>query len=333
MRRNVFFTIMIMALTVTAFTFLAQKPVFAKDYTIRLLLEAAEGEAFGLISAKFKEEVEKRTEGHVKVNLFYSSSLAGGQEALQMVQMGSAEMYQEIPGAVGSLMMPELMVFDMPYLFRDRDHVKAVFNSPIMAGLSEKLVKKTGLRILDATTAGFRAILAKKPYPTPEDLKGAKIRSAEIALNVAMWKALGANPVTIGFAELYTSLATNVADGFALPPRIAWMYKFGEVTPYVNMTNHQAFIEMYLINDKFLKSLPKEYQKAVIDSSKIANDYGNKILEEKYLPEAMEGMKKDGMKIIEVDRAAYEKKFVGFEKQFIPKTFSQELFDSIKNYK
>jgi len=333
MRKNIIFTIMIFFLTFTAFTLLPQKTVSAKDYTIRFLLEASKDSPFGKFPTKFKEEVEKRTEGRVKVNIFYSSSLAGGQEALQMVQAGTAEMYMEIPGAVGSFMMPELQVFDMPFIFRDMDHLKAVCNSPIMDRLSEKLVKKTGIRILGSVPGQFRAIISKKPIRTPEDLKGFKIRSAEIALNVAMWKALGALPVTIGWSELYTSLATNVADGFAIPPRVAYQYKFYEVLDHVNMTNHQAFVEMFLINERFLRNLPEADQKAVIDSCKIAVDYGNKILEEKYFPEAMDKIREHGMKIIEVDRAAFEKKLEGIEKQFIPKMFSQELFDSIKNYK
>ncbi len=153
----------------------------AKKYKIRWPQEAAKESPWGMMTEKFKTAVEKRTEGAVKVNVFYNGSLAGGQEAMQMVQLGTAEIYMDIIGIWGSAMMSELMVFDMPFVMKDIDHMIAVSKSPIVDELSEKFVKKTGIRILGMVPDQFRVIMSKKPIRNLADIQGVKIRSAEIA--------------------------------------------------------------------------------------------------------------------------------------------------------
>ncbi|MBW2148953.1 MAG: TRAP transporter substrate-binding protein [Deltaproteobacteria bacterium] len=305
----------------------------AAGKVIRFAHEAMIESPWGITTEKFREEVEKRTEGRVKVKVFYGGSLAGASEAIQMVKIGTAEMYMDVIGTWGTAMFSPLLVFDMPFIFKDTDHIIAVGKSPIMKKLADEMVKKTGVRILGTVTDQQRVIMSNKPIRTPDDMKGLKIRSAEIATNVAMYKALGALPTTIPWGELYTSLATKIVEGMAAAPRTGWQYKFYEVLKYMNLTYHQSYLETFCINEKFLKSLEPRDQKAVVEAWAVAEDYGNKTQKEKFFPDHLKKVKEHGMELIEVDRAAFEEKLKDFHKQFVGKLFSEELYNSIKSYK
>ena len=312
---------------------LAHTSLFAGEKVLRFAHEAMIESPWGMTTEKFREELEKRTEGRVKVKVFYGGSLAGASEAIQMVKVGTAEMYMDVIGTWGTAMFPSLMVFDMPFLFKDTDHIVAVAKSPIMKKLSDEMVEKTGVRILGAVTDQQRVIMSSKPVRNLDDLKGKKIRSPEITVDIAMWKALGAMPTPIPWGELYTSLATKIVDGMAAAPRTAWQYKFYEVTKYMDLTYHQSYLETFCINEKFLKSLEPRDQKAVVEAWAMAEDYGNKVQKEKFFPDHLKKVKDAGMELIEVDRAAFAEKLKDFHKQFVGKLFSEELYNSIKNFK
>lgn len=302
--------------------------------TIRFAFEGGKASPYAKAVEIFKKEVQERTGGSLKVNIFYGGSLAGGSEAMQMVKMGMCEMYMDVTAPVGTFMYPKLLVFDVPYLFKDLDHQIAVLNSSITRQLTEEVAQTTGVRILDFWPAHFRVLAATKEIRTPEDIKGQKVRSVQSEMNVELWKRIGALPVTLPWGEIYTSLATNLIVGIAASPQSLLTSKFTEVCKYFILTEHQSYIELFLINEKFYQGLNDTEKLAVNEGMKKAKDYfmiaGVKGNDE--FPNPLEIAKANGITIVTPDKAAFAARLEGIEKLFIPDSFSQELYDEIKNF-
>jgi tripartite ATP-independent transporter DctP family solute receptor len=144
---------------------------------------------------------------------------------------------------------PEFGVFEMPYLVKDREHMKRIEKEifwPTMAPAAEA----KGYKIIGVWENGFRHITNNvRPIVKPEDLKGLKLRTPKGAWRVKMFQAYGANPSPMAFSEVFTALKTGVMDGQENPFAQIYSAKFQEVQKYLSLTGH-VYTPAYLLVGK-----------------------------------------------------------------------------------
>jgi len=224
----------------------------------------------------FKHLVEKGTKGEVEVKAYHASKLGDEREALEGIRMGTIQMGTLTSGPVPGF-FPEVMVFDIPFLFSSAPAAWEFFQSDYAKEFKDAFRQKTGVRILDITENGYRHFTdAARPLKAPVDMKGLKIRTMQNPAHMAMVKALGAEPTPIPFSELYMALQQKVVDGMECPVVLIHDMKFYEVQKYMVLDGHLYNPLFVFMNDKFFtKKLTPAQQKVVAEAAKVLADAHN----------------------------------------------------------
>jgi TRAP-type C4-dicarboxylate transport system substrate-binding protein len=166
-----------------------------------------------------------------------------------------------------SAFFPEIQVTDIPYMIRDDLVAEAVGRGPFFEKLRDAVLKKTGnVRLVAMGNTGrWRSFFTKKPVLEAADLTGMKIRIVDSPIQVNFVRGAGANPVPIPWGEVYTSLATGVAEGLNIAITDVVPNKLHEVVKHVVIDEHMYLYGFYWMSDAWLKSLPKDLQILVVD--------------------------------------------------------------------
>ncbi|KNF09693.1 tripartite ATP-independent periplasmic transporter solute receptor, DctP family [Gottschalkia purinilytica] len=249
-------------------------------------------------SLKFKEEVEKKTNGKVKVNVFPSSQLGSAREMFEGLQLGTQEIAL-VPTARISGFAPELQLFDLPFLFPSRDTAYKLMDGKVGNDLL-KTLEKQYVKGVVFYEDGFKHFTSNNKITEAKDFKGQKFRTMESPIVMKQFKSLGANPVPIDFAELYNSLQLGVIDGQENPLVTIENMKFYEVQDYLLLSEHAYLGHALLFNDNWFKKLPKDIQKILYDTGRELAKWQRKEVqkeEEKYL----KTIEKSGTKIIKLN--------------------------------
>ena len=192
-------------------------------------------------------------------------SWARTRSSLQKLKLGQITF--SLPSSVMSSVADEFGVFEMPYIIKDREHMKRV-QGAIGESVLQKAVNNKGYQILAYWENGFRNITNNtRPINTPEDLKGVKLRTPKGAWRVKMFKLYGANPTPMAFSEVFTALKTNVIDGQENPYAQIWSAKFQEVQKYLSITGHVYTPAYVLVSKEHFAKLPEDIQKTLMETA------------------------------------------------------------------
>jgi tripartite ATP-independent transporter DctP family solute receptor len=218
----------------------------------------------------FKKELEKLTNGRVKVEFYYGWTLANSTEAVMGgLQTGAFEVSDWGSGSVAEY-SKAFLPLDVAYLIPSQAVAFEIMRGEVGRIISDKFTKDTGIKVLYIGDLGFRHITnSKRPIFTPADLKGLKIRTQPNPLHLAAFKALGASPTPMSFAELFTALQQGVVDGQENPIYNILTMKIYEVQKYMSLTYHLWNSGIFIMNDKYYKGLPEDIRTA-IDKASIA---------------------------------------------------------------
>jgi tripartite ATP-independent transporter DctP family solute receptor len=275
----------------------------AETITIKVGIVHPPEHSFVVASQKFKELIERRSDGRLKAEVYPSGQLGGEREMQEMVALGTLEM--SVTGVIVTY-EPLFALLEAPFLYRDREHIKKVMASPVVADLGEALIKK-GLRMVGFYENGFRNITnSKRPINSPDDVKGLKIRTPENLAQVETFKALGAVPTPMAYSELYMALKTGVVDGQENPLQNIWMGKMFEVQKHLAMTGHIYNSAYMVANDKFWTGLPADLRKIAEESMKEAS-YGQLDMVANLDKKLLEDLKAKGMQVTTPDQEAFRK--------------------------
>lgn len=213
----------------------------------------------------FKPEVEKNSNGKLKVEIYPNAQLGSDRQAIEAVSLNTLEM--SVPGGpVLSGFYEPFMIFDLPFIFDDREAVYAAMDGELAVKASEGLLDQN-IMILGIGENGFRHISNNKaPIYTPDDLDGMKIRTMENPLHIAAFKGMGANPTPIAFGELFTALQQKTVDAQENPVAVIFTSKFNEVQDYLTLTGHVFANCPYIISKDFYEGLSPDLQKVVTDA-------------------------------------------------------------------
>jgi C4-dicarboxylate-binding protein DctP len=250
-------------------------PAFAADYTIKFSHVVAEDTPKGQAAKHFKKLVEERTDGKVEVQVYPNAALYSDREAIEALQMNAIQMacpsFSKFTGFV-----PELQIFDLPFLFKNRDHLYAFMESDVGQELLE-LVKEKGLLGLSYWDNGFKQIsLDSNAIRMPKDVSGQKFRIMSSKVLEAQFKAVDASPQVLPFSEVYSALQQGVVDGQENTISNIYTKKFHEVQNYLTLSNHGYLGYMLVTNQMFWSKLPENLRKTVQKCVQDATEYERK---------------------------------------------------------
>ena len=246
--------------------------------TLKLGHIQSEQDLWQLGSIKFKEEVEKLSNGTIKVEIFPNSTLGGDRDLAEGMKMGTVD-FALIAGVLGNF-DKSISILELPYLFRNHDEYVKIVNGPIGEEIAGNVLKSSGIRVLNFWDRGPRHVTANKAIMTPDDIKGLKIRVPEIPAMVDTWKAMGATPTPMALGEVYTSIQQGTIDGVENPLAVLYNGKFQEVAKYLLLDGHVYNVTNLVVGVDFWNSLTPDQQKLLKETCDEAAVYQNQIQEQ-----------------------------------------------------
>jgi tripartite ATP-independent transporter DctP family solute receptor len=216
----------------------------------------------------FIEKVKEYTNGGLTIEWVGSGQLGGLKENLEAVMAGNLEMCGVANANLGPL-SPGPMLFDLPFIFRDYDHMKKVVRGPIGEKIYKEFEEKTGIKLLmTGLPDGARSIWNKvRPVRTPEDVKGLKLRVMQSPLLIDAFSLLGAIPTPMSSTEVYMAVNQGVIDGAEWGPLGMIEQKSYEQAQYYTLTKHLNSPGSVAVSAEWFNSLPPDYQSAILKAA------------------------------------------------------------------
>lgn len=282
---------------------------------------------YGMGADKFAEIVKQKSKGDIEIKVFPSSQLGTQKELIEGLIYGTVDMTLTGTAELGTF-QPQMALFDMPFLFKDRAHAYRSLDSVGME--MAKPLEGKGIKLLGYMENGIRHMTNNaRPIKTPADMKGLKIRVMNNKVYVEMMKSLGASPTPMALAELYSAMQAGVVDGQENPSAHIFTKRFFEVQKYASLTGHAYAAEPILISMSTWKKLTPAQQTIVQESANEAIAWQRKLSETED-GEFWEKIKKTGkMEVVTVDRTPF---MVATETVYkdLAKTVGQQNIDKIK---
>jgi len=268
-------------------------PVAAQT-VIKLGHDQPESTTHHRAALKWKELVETRSKGQIRVNIFPSNLLGNSTQMVEQVQAGALEA-AVLPTAWIAPIAPSVQVLDLPFLFPDRKSLYQVVDGPVGAEILKPLAK-VNIEGVAFWESGFKQFTGQFPIREPADYKGRKIRTMPAAVIQEQFKAFGATPTTIAFAELYSALQQNVVDGQENPIASIASMRLFEVQKYLTISDHGFLAYAFMFNKPFLDKLPKEQRSILIEAAKEGSRFQREIIQQAE-KEHLETFRKAGVQI------------------------------------
>jgi len=276
-----------------------------KKYEIKFAHIAAEDNTWHMAALKFKEEVEKNSNGKIIVKIYPNNQLGSETEVLQSIQTGTADM--TITADSLSPWVPEIGFMGAAYMIDDYNHLVKVVDGEVGQTVENLIIEKVGMRPLAWFARGPRYLTTNKPVTTPADLKDIIIRVPDVPMYVKTWDALGAKPVPMAFAEVFTAVQQGTINAQENPMALIKSGGLYEVLKYVNKTEHVRGWIYVVIGEKKFQSLPADLQQVVLDAAQVMQDYERELFfqDEKNLTQYLTD---NGMTFVDVDVKAFSDK-------------------------
>ncbi|MCJ8143339.1 TRAP transporter substrate-binding protein [Ancylobacter sp. A5.8] len=283
---------------------------------------------FGVAATAFKESVEKDSGGRLKVEIFPGGALGGEREIIESVQLGTIDMAMTSTSVVGNF-VPDVLVFDIPFLFRDTAHARAVVDGPVGQDILKKF-EAQNLIGLGYGENGFRHLTNnKRAVNQPADMSGMSIRTMENPIHIQAFSQLGARPTPIAWPELYAALQQGVVDGEENPLSNIITAKFFQVQKYLALTGHVYAPTAILMSPATWNKLSDE-DKAIVKAGIAKAIAAQRAEVEKLEATGVETLRKAGMEVNEVDKSQFSALLAPAYADF-GKRFGQQTLDAIRD--
>lgn len=232
------------------------------------------------MAERFRDLMAERSDGRFRVVIYPSGQLGGERVGFEQLQAGAQEMaISGTPVLTG--WVPEGQIFDLPFLFVDRDQGLRVLNGPLGDWWRELLLERTGVRSLGFLDYGFRHVYnSKRPIRAPSDLAGLKLRVLQSATYLAAYQALGVQATPMNYGEVYSALQQGVIDGGEANVIGFVNDRFFEVGKYFSFTSITYNPITLLINEQFFQSLPESVREDVVACARKALAYQSEVARE-----------------------------------------------------
>ena len=230
----------------------------------------------GRAALRFKELVEQASRRRVRVDVYPNNQLYKESDELEALQLGAVQMLAPSLAKLVQFGVQDFEVFDLPYLFANREAVARVTQGAIGKSMLRKLESK-GMVGLAYWDAGFKIMSANKPLKMPTDFVGQRMRIHSSHVLEEQMEALGATPQMLDGNEVYFALHSHLVDGVESSPISFYARKLNEVQSHVTISNHGYLGNAVIVNKKFWDGLPSDLRKIIDDAMREATFYGNNL--------------------------------------------------------
>lgn len=214
---------------------------------------------------RIAETLAKSVPGRFDLRIVGNAALGGEKEVAEGMRLGSIQASLSTISSL-SAWVPDGQILDLPFLFKDRAHLKRVLDGPLGSELKAKY-EAQGFVVLGFINYGARHLLAKEPLTTPDSVKGKRIRVIQSPLHTELWSGFGAYPTPIPIPETYNALKTGVVDAMDLTKSAYVGFKLYEVVPILIETGHIWAAGVVHVSAAFWKGLSAEDQKALAEAA------------------------------------------------------------------
>jgi len=243
----------------------------AADYTLKFSHVVSPNTPKGKAADFFEKRLEELSAGRIDVQVYPSSQLYKDNAVLKALRLNSVQMAAPSFSKFGKI-VPQLALFDLPFIFKDLDHLHRVQDGEVGTKLKSMVTAK-GIVALNFWDNGFKQLSSNaKPLLMPEDAKGQKFRIMSSKVLEAQFHAVGANPQMMPFSEVYSGLQQGVIDAAENPISNIYTKKFHEVQKYLSISDHGYLGYLVVMSKKFWKSLPEDLQRNVTQAMNEATE-------------------------------------------------------------
>jgi tripartite ATP-independent transporter DctP family solute receptor len=264
---------------------------------------------------QFNDKLAELSGGKIKVAHHHSGALGGEREVAQQIQLGAVDI-GPITTAPLSTLIPEMSVFQLPYIFRDYEHVfKALDDSNTITAYYEAVLDKKGLKLIGFIAAGYRGIYGHYPINSLADVRGKKVRVQEDKILVATFKALGMISTPIAFPEVATALQTKVIDFAEGGINTFYHNKFYDLVKNVADVRHTHQATALVMSKAAWAKTDAAGQKAIVDAWAHARQFNRKFIldEDKKIQDQV---REKGVTITKPDAAPFRQATLGVYEEF-----------------
>jgi tripartite ATP-independent transporter DctP family solute receptor len=279
---------------------------------------------------KFKEIVEKETNGAYLIEIFAGTLYNGEREGIEALKLGAVDFVVTASAPIGAW-EPTIMVFDLPFIFKDLRDARALLDGEVGRDVMRQL-EKHGIKGMALADNTFRTLeTTKTVVRKPEDIRGLKIRVMQSPLYIALFNNLGASATPMSHTEVYTSLQTGVIDGYEHPIYPYLASKNFEVAKNVSWTNHTLTVVPYLASLRTWNKLPQRVRDTMLRAAWEAKE-AHRVYVDQVNTVAIDYLRSQGVVFHNVEdvgafKARMDKVYDTFKKEI-----GAELIDKVKNY-
>jgi TRAP-type transport system periplasmic protein len=253
----------------------------------------------------FGDKLEELTDGRLTIQAHYDNALGAEREVVEGMGVDTVDAGISSTGPMGSF-VSELLLFDLPYVFEDHDHVYGFLDSEHGEELAELVSEEANIQVLAWMENGFRHNTnSVRALEHPDDLEGINHRTQESEVQMDTWEALGANATPMAWDEVYTALQQGVMDSQENPLPTIYDVNFYEVQDYLNLTQHVYHPAPLMMSQSLFDTFDEEDQNAIMEAAEHAlplQREASQEQEEEYLQE----LEAEGMEVTEPDLEPFE---------------------------
>lgn len=301
-------------------------------YKLSMSVTTGDTSTWFLGAQKFADELSERTNGRFEIDVVGNEQLSGGnqQTGIEMLLRGNTDLSYHST-IIYSIIDERFGVISAPFLFSDLSEADAAIEGSGGEALND-ILREIGVEPLGFGENGFRQITNDvRPIETVEDMKDLKVRIPGISMYIDLFRALGADPTAMAFAEVFTSLQQGTIDGQENPIDVIHSARLNEVQDYISMWNYSYDPLVLGMNKELFDSLHPQDQEAVREAAAIANAYQKELNRERS-DELIEELKAAGMQfsyLTEEQLAGFREKVEVIYEQY-EEVWGAELLDAFR---
>lgn len=303
-----------------------------ESYNLKMSVTVGDQSTWYKAAEKFAAEVKEKTDGRIDISIFPNEQLSGGDsgKGVELVIKGNTDLSYHST-IIYSIVDERFGVVSAPFLFKDLD---AVDNALAGSGgdAIKDLLRQKGVEPLGFGQNGFRqATNNEHEIKSPDDIKGLKMRIPGITMYIDLWRALGADPTTMTFSEVFTSLQQGTIDGQENPIDVIHSAKLNEVQKFITMWNYSYDPLILGMNKAKFDSMHPDDQKVIQEAAANANAYQIEMAREAE-EKQIENLKAAGMEFYYPtadELAAFQNAVSGIYSQY-ESTWGKDLLDALR---
>jgi TRAP-type transport system periplasmic protein len=283
---------------------------------------------YGYAAEIFAQEVKEKSGGRLEIEIFPASQLGGEREMIESLQIGTLDLNFTSPAPLGNF-VPEVAIFEVPFLIRGFQHADAVLDGEFGASLIENINNHNLVGLGFGYLGPVHMVTNPRGITKPDDLSGLKIRTQENEIHLITFRTLGALPTPMAFPELFGALQQGAVDGMDNPSTTVLSGRFYQAAKYLSLTGHRFIITPILASPATWAQLSEEDRGIVADASMVAARALRARVQE-LEADTIKQLAAEGMEVVDgVDSEAFVEALAPAYEEFA-RRFGQDALDAVR---